>query len=233
MRPTRQLEPKPAPPRPEDEVVLQAQALGDPTRHRIFRYITDADHPVGVAELTAEVRLNHNAVRQHLAVLCHARLITVQIETRHRPGRPRLLYELDSEVRGGWGTSGPMQFLASALAEVIAAGSSPYEVGLRLAGQPSNRPLDGAHQASAPAAIEAELHRRGFRPSVTQHGRSVEVHMTRCPFAEVAEQAPDVVCELHRGLTQGLSQKLGGIEITQFVRRNPPSRPCLVKAVIS
>ena len=32
----------------------QARALGDPTRHRIFRYLVEADHPVGVAEVFYE-----------------------------------------------------------------------------------------------------------------------------------------------------------------------------------
>ena len=48
------------------ELQVQAKALGDPTRHRIFRYIADAAAPVGVAELTDHVGLNHNAIRQHL-----------------------------------------------------------------------------------------------------------------------------------------------------------------------
>jgi DNA-binding transcriptional ArsR family regulator len=41
----------------------EARALGDPTRYRIFRYIADARRPVGVAELTDLLGLNHNAVR--------------------------------------------------------------------------------------------------------------------------------------------------------------------------
>jgi len=56
---------------------LQEQArLGDPTRHRIFRYVADAGRPVGVAELTARFELNHNAIRQHLAKLVDAGLVT-------------------------------------------------------------------------------------------------------------------------------------------------------------
>lgn len=47
----------------------QARALGDPTRHRILRYVADAGRPVGVAELAEQVALNHNAVRRHLAKL--------------------------------------------------------------------------------------------------------------------------------------------------------------------
>ncbi len=44
----------------------QAKALGDPTRHRLFRYIAEAQAPVTVAELTSFAGLNHNAIRQHL-----------------------------------------------------------------------------------------------------------------------------------------------------------------------
>jgi len=53
----------------------QARALGDPTRHQIFRYVADAGEPTGVAELTAHFGLNHNAIRQHVAKLVTAGLV--------------------------------------------------------------------------------------------------------------------------------------------------------------
>ena len=55
-----------------------------------------------MAELTAYVRLNHNAVRQHLAVLKEACLVVEEVEDRSRPGRPRLLYRLHPEATPGW-----------------------------------------------------------------------------------------------------------------------------------
>ncbi|MGH9171844.1 MAG: helix-turn-helix domain-containing protein [Acidimicrobiales bacterium] len=69
-----------------DELQQQARALGDPTRHRLSRYIAEAPDPVGVADLTAFVRLNHNAVRQHLAVLKDAGLVLEAVEDRRRRG---------------------------------------------------------------------------------------------------------------------------------------------------
>jgi DNA-binding transcriptional ArsR family regulator len=66
----------------------EARALGEPTRRRLFRYIAHAPGPGSVAELTGCVRLNHNAVRQHLAVLRDARLVTEQAERRAGAGRP-------------------------------------------------------------------------------------------------------------------------------------------------
>lgn len=71
---------------------LEARALGDATRYRLFRYIVEAPRPVGVGELTRHVSLNHNAVRQHLSVLKEAGLVIEETEARDRPGRPRLLY---------------------------------------------------------------------------------------------------------------------------------------------
>ena len=79
------------------DLQLQARALGDPTRYRLFRYIADAQGPVTVAELTGYARLNHNAIRQHLAVLRDAGLVTEEAERRDQPGRPRLLYRLRPE----------------------------------------------------------------------------------------------------------------------------------------
>ncbi len=110
----------------------EARALGDPTRYRIFRYIADAHRPVGVAELTDLLRLNENAVRQHLAVLTDAALVGEEHERRNRPGRPRLLYRVNPAICGSWGTEGPYELLATLLSEVVRTETSPREVGHRV-----------------------------------------------------------------------------------------------------
>ena len=66
--------------RAADGLQRQARSLGDPTRHRIFRHIAEARHPIDVTALTALLGLNHNAVRQHLAVLEDAELAIEKIE---------------------------------------------------------------------------------------------------------------------------------------------------------
>src|SRR5450759_1403606 len=111
------------------DIQREARALGDPTRHRVFRYIVDSERPVTVAELTAYVQLNHNAVRQHLAVLKDAGLILEEVESRNRPGRPRLLYRLHPEAAGKWGTPGAYAWLAGLLSEAIRHKQEPRQVG--------------------------------------------------------------------------------------------------------
>ena len=89
---------------------VQARALGDPTRHEIFRYLIDAGDEVDVAELTNHVGLNHNAVRQHLTKLVDAGLVElVDTDQRidpavrllpspgHTPGHVSVLIESQGE----------------------------------------------------------------------------------------------------------------------------------------
>lgn len=223
--------PEPAPDDEDRELLRQGHALGDPTRHRIFRYIADADRPVGVAELTEFVRLNHNAVRQHLTVLRQAGLVDEEAEVRDRPGRPRLLYRLAPEAAGSWGTTGPFELLASALAEALGSGEGPYQVGVRL-GRRRAQTLKGRQPAHDSAEVVlVEMLERGFRPRLERRGDRLEYRLERCPFSSVAERNPEVVCELHRGLMDGLAVGLPHpVQVVEFTPRRTKRQPCRVVA---
>lgn len=207
----------------EAEVQREARALGDPTRHRLFRYIVDAPGPVGVGELTDYVQLNHNAVRQHLAVLKDAGLVTEEVEDRERPGRPRLLYRLHPEVAGRWGTAGAYAWLAGLLSESIRRKQDPRQVG-RQDGHRRAAELAGTGERAD--LLEEEVARRGFRPARVERGRRIEFVLGRCPFAEVTGFDPDVVCQLHLGLAEGLAEGLGGLAVERLVAKNPRRAGC-------
>lgn len=207
----------------DEEQQREAKALGDPTRHRLFRHIAEASEPVGVAELTALVRLNHNAVRQHLAVLRDAGLVVEGVEQRSRPGRPRLLYRLAPEAAGRWGTPGGYAWLASLLSDAVRRRLEPRQVGRQ------DGHLRGAELAGGGDRLdllEEELERRGFRPTRTERGRKVELALGRCPFADVAEPNPDTVCQLHLGLAEGLAEGLGGLDVEGLIPKNPHRAGC-------
>lgn len=208
---------------PTDEVQVQARALGDPTRHRLFRYIVDAERPVGVQELTDYVQLNHNAVRQHLAVLKDAGLVVEEVESRDRPGRPRLLYRLHPEAAGSWGTAGAYAWLAGLLSEAVRRGVDARHVGREHGAQRAAGLRDGADPADQ---IEEEMLRRGFRPTRVQRGRRIDFVLGRCPFADVAHQDPQTVCQLHLGLAEGLAEGLGGLEVERLVAKNAYRAGC-------
>lgn len=190
------------------DLQLQAKALGDPTRHRLFRYIADAPGSVTVAELTAYAGLNHNAVRQHLSVLKDAALVTEEAEHRDRPGRPRLLYRLDPLAAGEWGTPGAYAWLAGVLSGALRRGQDPRQAGRQ---EGHRRAAEMASPGEPADLLEREMAGRGFRPARNDRGPLTEFTLSRCPFAEVAAADPDTICRLHLGLAEGLAEGLGGL----------------------
>ena len=207
----------------EKELQQEARALGDPTRHRLFRYVAEASRPVGVAELTDFVQLNHNAVRQHLAVLKDAGLVVEEVEERSRPGRPRLLYRLAPETAGRWGTPGAYAWLAGLLSDAVRRRLEPRQVG-RQEGHRRGAELAGSGESVQ--LLEGEIERRGFRPTRMERGRKVEFVLGRCPFADVADSDPDTVCQLHLGLAEGLAEALGGLDVEGLVAKDPRRAGC-------
>ena len=201
----------------------EARALGDPTRHRLFRYIAQSASPVGVAELTALVQLNHNAVRQHLGVLKDAHLIREEREVRDRPGRPRLLYRLHPEVSERWDEAGPYAWLARLLASAIRRRLEPRDAGRQ---EGHRQAAEFPSPCEPVVALSAELTRRGFRPTMRDRGHTLEVVLGRCPFAQVAAADPVTVCQLHLGLAEGLTEGLGGLSVERLVTKDPHEAGC-------
>ncbi len=206
-----------------DEVQREARALGDPTRHRLFRYIVDAPGPVGVAELTGYVQLNHNAVRQHLAVLKDAGLVTEELEKRTRPGRPGLRYRPHPEMVGRWDAPGAYSWLASLLSNAVRSGESSRQVGRRDGGR---RAAELVGTGDSTELFEAEITRRGFRPKRVERGKRVDFVLQRCPFADVAESDPETVCQLHLGLAEGLAEGLGDLAVEGLEMLSPRQAGC-------
>ena len=200
----------------------QARALGDPTRHAIYRYVADSDRPTGIAELTGHFQLNHNAIRQHLAKLVEAGLVIETVAKGAGPGRPRLLYELDQTADSRWGENGPYERLSLLLAEIIRTGDSASTVGrragrrLRRSPSTSSDPVVGI--ANAMAA-------QGFDPEIrTGEGRA-DVVLHNCPFESTALADPGTVCSLHLGIAEGLAEGTG-VVVEELVARDPRPADC-------
>ncbi len=69
-----------------------------------------------------------------------------------------------------------------------------------------------------------EQARLGFDPEVVALDEGAVMAFAHCPFRELAEQHPDLVCSLHRGLVEGLVDGVGGVAVARFhplLDRNP------------
>jgi predicted ArsR family transcriptional regulator len=217
-----------------DRLQQQARALGDPTRHAIFRMIGDAGPDgTGVAELTARLECNHNAVRQHVAKLCAAGLVVESLAPSTGPGRRRLLYRVHPDAAGRWEGPNPYEELSTLLIDTIARGGDARAAG-RAAGRrvaetsacgraPAREPLDRFEECVAS---------RGFEPTRVDRDRAgggAAFVLRRCPFATAAAADPAVVCALHLGLLEGMAEECGGYEVERLVVKRPDRAGCRIE----
>jgi predicted ArsR family transcriptional regulator len=202
----------------------QARALGDPTRYAIFRYIAEAEAPVGVAELTSHLALNHNAIRQHLAKLLDADLVVELRIPTGGPGRPRLGYELSAAGDSRWGTVGPYERLSLLLTEIIRTGDTPVEVGRR-----AGRRMRPKAPTGDPATdMATAMAHQGFEPEIRPKRNGADVVLQTCPFASAALADRETVCSLHLGIAEGLVEGTTAT-VQQLVVKDPRRAGCCVR----
>jgi predicted ArsR family transcriptional regulator len=202
----------------------QAGALGDPTRHSIFRHIARAGRAVGIAELTDQFAFNHNAIRQHLAKLVAAGLLIETKAPAAGRGRPRLVYDINPAVEGQWGTTGPYERLSRLLVEIIHTGLDPEEVGRRAADlfrvpSPSGDVV---------ADVTTAMARQGFDPEVRPRRGGAEIVLNSCPFATTALVDRHTVCALHLGIAEGLTDA-SAAAVTELVSYDPRTAGCRLR----
>ena len=66
--------------------------------------------------------------------------------------------------------------------------------------------------------------------SRTGPGDALPVRPDNCPYREAVAENPRVVCTLHRGITQGLLDRLDpASRVTAFVARDPFTAGCLIE----
>jgi predicted ArsR family transcriptional regulator len=195
-------------PRTEKRSVVH-RALGDERRARIVDELGRARSGLDAAELAGRVGLHQNTIRFHLGVLVDAGLVGSRPAERSAPGRPRILYSLRPE--GAAADRDEYRLLATILAGTVARqgdGSSQAEDAGRAWGRYLVRrplPLDRVSDEQATSEVVELLDQQGFAPEAGDR----EILMRRCPFHELAESQPEVVCAVHRGLISGALGELG------------------------
>jgi predicted ArsR family transcriptional regulator len=204
----------------------QARALGDPTRHGIFRYIGDAGRPVSIAELTDHFAFNHNAIRQHLAKLVEAGLVVGRTVQSGGRGRPKLVYEIAAGVESQWGVTGPYERLSRLLADMIQTGETPVELGRRV-----GRELGAASETPETTVAEMAnaMARQGFDPEVRVRKNTADIVLRNCPFQSVALAHPDTICTLHLGMAEGLAESGAGVIVDALVAKDPRRAGCRLR----
>jgi predicted ArsR family transcriptional regulator len=186
------------------------RALADPHRVRIGEELRAAPGGHDVRELARRLGLHENTVRWHLGLLGEAGLVESRPAANGKPGRPRMLYVLRPGAERP-AVRDEHRLLATILTGAVAGvpdGEQKAEEagrawGRYLVRRPS--PLARVSDEEAVAEVARLLDEEGF----AAEARDLEIHMRRCPFHELAETNPGVVCSVHRGLMAGALEELG------------------------
>jgi len=190
------------------------KALGDDTRFAIYQELAQSPAPCSAAELAERLALHPNTVRPHLDRMKEAGLVEVEPIHRGTVGRPQLRYSL-APGAPGLGLEPPahtiLAGLLAALCEQLGGdGLDAANLGRRWGTEAGVRRQSGR---GCLAALMAELERLGFDPVEAELSgggggtRRVRVDFLHCPFRELAEAYPELVCNLHRGIVEGVVGK--------------------------
>jgi len=196
------------------------KALGDNTRYAIYLELARSARPLATADISESLGLHPNTVRPHLERMREAGLLDVEVGGRGDVGRPQHRYSVARNAPSLGFEPPTMPVLARmvlAMAARLHASADDAEAVGRTEGIARATPY-----ADAPSTLEAlvaDLDRLGFDPLVTDDPDDPDaavVAFAHCPFADLAERHPELVCGLHRGLVAGFVAEMGDAEVGEF-----------------
>ena len=195
------------------------KALGDNTRYAIYLELARSTRPLATSDIAEALGLHPNTVRPHLDRMRDAGLVAVEISGRGDVGRPQHRYSAAADAPSLGLEPATMPVLARmvlSMARRLEASADDAEA----VGGDEGRSRAGRY-AAAPSTLEAlvsDLDRLGFDPVVTDDPGSDDavVAFANCPFADLAQEHPELVCGLHRGLVAGFVSQMGDADIRDF-----------------
>jgi predicted ArsR family transcriptional regulator len=211
------------------------KALGDNTRYAIYLELARSPRPLATAEIAETLDLHANTVRPHLERMREVGLLEVETEATGAVGRPQHRYSLATDAPS-LGLEPPtfpvlarmlLRLAGNARLDAIDAIEAGREQGLAdgvaalgainaLGPDEALGELEELDGSGCLVALVARLDALGFDPAVLRSEHEATVAFTHCPFRELAETDPDVVCGLHRGMVEGFVDVAGGARVTRF-----------------
>jgi len=195
------------------------KALGDNTRYAIYLELARSPRPLSTSDIAESLALHPNTVRPHLERMRDVGLLDVRTDGTGGVGRPQHLYSLAADAPSLGLEPPTYPLLARMLLETAAAaGVAPDEAAE--IGRSQGR-ANSARYADAPSCLEAlvrELDVLGFDPAVdgSDDGEIAVIGFAHCPFRELAEAHPELVCALHRGMVEGFVEQTGEATVDDF-----------------
>jgi predicted ArsR family transcriptional regulator len=193
------------------------KALGDNTRYAIYLELARSPIPLATGDISRTLDLHPNTVRPHLERMREVGLLDQRVDTRGGVGRPQHLYFLAADAPSLGFEPPAYPRLATMLVRMAtAAGISPddaVDAGRDQGTDDARRVAVGSPCVPALASLLGEL---GFDPAEVATERESTLAFMHCPYRDLAERNPALVCGLHRGLVEGFVDARGGARVTGF-----------------
>ncbi len=207
--------------------------LAQRTRSAIVRLLAEAQLPLGTDELADRLDLHPNGVRLHLGRLQSAGLVERRSVAGGR-GRPRYEWALAPEAAHEQAAANAYRHLATWLARSTRASDTTLahvartgrEIGVQV-----GVGTDDAHPTGAPQdVLQTALTSFGFQPARTDEPDDrTRYTLQNCPYRDAAIENQPVVCGLHRGITEGLLDRIApSARLAAFVPTDPRRARCLI-----
>lgn len=199
------------------DLLAVLKALGDETRFSMYQELAGSTSALTATELADRLGIHANTVRLHLERLREAGLVEVEPVHRGTVGRPQHVYSL-APGAPGLGFDPPsytlLAGLLATLAERVGADADDAAAAGHTWGKEAGR---RTRARSCMKALAGEMDRLGFDPQ-NEHlpGHRVDMAFLHCPYRELAEAYPELVCNLHRGICTGVVESVGGGRVEQF-----------------
>jgi predicted ArsR family transcriptional regulator len=210
------------------------KALGDNTRYAIYLELARSPQPLATADVARSLDLHPNTVRPHLERMREVGLLEQRLDARGGVGRPQHLYSLTPDAPS-LGLEPPVFPRLARMMLRLVEGSRPADDDVVDAGREQGR-IDSVRWPkvlSCREALEAELTTMGFDPESVPDDDVVTIGFMHCPFRELAQANPAIVCGLHRGMVEGFVEGRSGGRVTAFRSLVDRDHPCQVDLATS
>jgi predicted ArsR family transcriptional regulator len=205
-------------------------ALADPVRRALYEHVRRQDHPVSREEAADAINISRNLTAFHLDKLVDAGLLRSRYESPPGPrgrGRTPKVYEATGDGLSLTVPPRRYELVGSILADAVAADPPSARAAAVARARELGREL-GAERASVERrgglpAVNAALVDLGFEPRLD--GPSATV-MDNCPFHQLAQRQPELICGLNVAFVTGLIE---GLEVDARAVLQPRPDHCCVR----
>lgn len=209
----------------EPDPLSDLGTFSDPIRRQLYEYVVSSQEPVTRAEAAEFAGISRSLAAYHLDQLAEAGLLTSSYARpggRGGPGagRPAKRYARAAEEISISIPARSYRMLAGMLAKAVAAD----ETGAVRSSLNESAAEEGRSAAAETPDTFTALVARGYEPAENDNG---DIVMNNCPFHQIAQQQPQLVCTLNHHLLRGYLNAKG--EDPDRAELSPcPGRCCVV-----